>query len=101
MRAILIAILIAQIGAAKKPAALPDFNLTTPDGRAVKSVQLNIPNQWLLIYVQPNSGFSESVLNELKDQQQESANQKMVVIIGGAKPADARAMVDQFPIYNR
>jgi hypothetical protein len=97
MRAILIAILIAQIGLAKKPAPLPDFNLTTPDGRAVKSAQLNIPNQWLLIYVQPNSGFSESILNELKDPQQASANQKMVVIIGGAKPADAKAMVDQFP----
>jgi len=96
MRIILILIVLIQLAHAKKPAPSPDFTITTPDGKTIKSDQLKLPNQWLLVYVEPNSRFSNSVLNDLKDQQQATANQKMIVIVG-AQPADAKATLDRFP----
>ena len=97
VRTIVLTLLLTLMAAAKKPAPLPDFGLTSLDSKTVRSDKLKLPNQWLLVYVQPHSSYSESVLNELKDQQQNTANQKVIIVVGAAKLADSQSMQDQFP----
>src|SRR6266481_7888014 len=77
----------------KKPAPLPGFSLLTPDGKTLSSSQLKLPKNWLLVYVHPRSAESVVVLNQLKDDKQAAANQKVIVIVGGASPIEARDLM--------
>ncbi len=76
------------VGFAIQPTALPEFELSTLDGQAVKSLDLAGQGHWLLICVQPNHQFSERLLKLLKreDYPQVAAN-AIVVVLGTAEEA--------------
>ncbi len=81
---------------AKKPAPLPDFTLIAPDGKAVRSSQLKLNKNWLLVYVHTRSAHSVTMLNQLKDDNQLAANQKVIVIVGGATTAQAAELMSGY-----
>ena len=97
VRLFTVAVISCGLASAKKPAPLPDFTVLAPDGTSVKSAQLKLPNQWLLVYVQPNAASSDTILNSLNDGKLNSLNNKILLIIGGVQPSDASAMLAGFP----
>ena len=94
---LVLAVLLAPVARARKPSPLPEFPLTTSDGRIVQSSQIRLPNHWLLIYVHQNSGHSALVLNSLAGEQPSALGQKIVIIVGGARAADLPDMSKKYP----
>src|SRR5262245_5995370 len=88
---------IAPRAEARKPAPLPDFALTTTDGTIVRSDQLRLLNRWLLMYVHPESGHSEVVLNILRDEPPAALGPKVIVIVSGVEGGDVARMAKSYP----
>src|SRR5215467_3612243 len=85
-RIIILTILLtlATFALAVEPVPLPAFQLTAADGSTVKSADLPSKGNWVLIYVQPKSQFSDSLLKGLKREQYPNLEQHAVMIVGGS-----------------
>src|SRR5258707_1321634 len=81
---------------ARKAEPLPDFTVLAPDGKAIKSADLKMPANWLLVYVGAHSGHSAAVLDDLNDEKLKSLNNKLMIIIGGATVAEAKTVIGNF-----
>jgi len=90
------AFLLSLTAAAGDPVPLPDFQLTTADGVLVKSATLPSQGNWLIIYVQPRSQFSDNLLRLLKRDQYPTLAQHAVIIVGGSVD-DLKAGQARFP----
>ena len=77
-------ILLVSFAVAVEPVPLPNFQLTNGDGQTVKTADLRTTGNWLLIYVQPKSQFSDNLLKLLKREQYPNLEQNAVIIVGGA-----------------
>ncbi|HEY6971184.1 MAG TPA: redoxin domain-containing protein [Candidatus Angelobacter sp.] len=75
--------LLVSLAVAVEPVPLPAFQLTAGDGTTVKSADLPSKGNWVLIYVQPKSQFSDSLLKALKREQYPNLEQHAVIIVGG------------------
>ncbi len=72
---------------------LPAFDLTTLDGRLVRSDHLLRPGKWLLVYVQANC-FPCDALLDLFEEPQASALTANVVIVAGAAADQVNRMAE-------
>ena len=88
-------ILLVSFALAVEPVPLPNFQLTTGDGQTVKTADLPAKGNWLLIYVQPKSQFSDNLLKLLKREQYPNLEQNAVIIVGGAVD-DMKAMQSKY-----
>lgn len=86
-RALMIVALAALLGApalrASSQGPLPAFTLLAPDGTAVASTQMKVPDQWLLIYVDPGCRSCDMLLAALKGWQSPQLVQHTVLVVGG------------------
>ena len=89
--------LIWAISSLAASTSLPGFTLTTSDGKSVASVQAAFTGNWVLVYVQPPSGYGDIVLSELNDGMLGPLTAKAVVVIGGLQTADAQKYIARFP----
>lgn len=97
---LLAALLAAAAGAAsaQQSQPLPAFEVTSLDGRTVKSDELTPNEKWLLVYVQPHCRPCEGLLRTF-DGKESGADHtgKVVVVVGGADADEARRMADAAP----
>ena len=77
-----------------QPAMLPDFPLTTLDGKTIKSGELATTGHWLLLYVDPKNRLSDQILGQLEEGQKPPS--KMIVVVQ-AGPEEAKAMQSRHP----
>jgi hypothetical protein len=86
--------LLSMMAMAVEPVPLPDIQLTSADGAAVKSSALPTTGNWVIIYIQPRNQFSDNLLRLLKKDQYPTLAQHTVIIVGGSvddlKTAQAR-----------
>lgn len=87
--------LLSLLAAAVEPVPLPDFQVTSADGLTVKSSALPSQGNWLIIYVQPRSQFSDNLLKLLKRDQYPGLEQHAVIIVGGSVD-DLKSMQSRF-----
>lgn len=87
--------LLSLSAAAVEPVPLPDFQLTTAEGVVVKSTALPAQGNWLIIYVQPRSQFSDNLLRLLKRDQYPTLARSTVIIVGGGVD-DMKLMQSRF-----
>ena len=76
--------ILASFALAVEPVPLPSFQLTSADGQTVKSADLPSRGNWVIIYVQSKSQFSDTLLKLLKREQYPNLEQHAVIIIGGS-----------------
>ena len=76
--------MLVSLAIAVEPVPLPAFQLTAADGSTVTSAELPSKGNWVLIYVQPKSQFSESLLKGLKREQYPNLEQHAVIIVAGS-----------------
>jgi len=88
-------LLCACAGQAAGP--LPVFNLTDPAGKTITSVQAALAGNWVLVYVQPPSGYGDIVLSELNDGTLGTLNSRVVIVVGGLSKSDAQKYLQRFP----
>lgn len=69
---------------------LPEFRVAAGDGQEVLSTALSGENQWLLIYVSPDSPSSRRLVTALKDWQSASLIGRTVLVVR-APAAEAQA----------
>jgi hypothetical protein len=79
---------------ASPPASLPELALTSLEGDAVPAATIVREGRWLLVYVSPHAGASDSLLRALEGT--EGAARPSLVIVVGAEPAAAKAMARSF-----
>lgn len=77
-------LLLASIAWAIQPAPLPSLLLTSAAGQTVKSADLPSQGNWVLIYIQPKSQFSDNLLRLMKRELYPNLEQHAVVIVGGS-----------------
>jgi hypothetical protein len=77
-----------------QPATLPDFSLTTLEGKTVKSGELAMTGHWLLLYVNPKNRLSNEILAQLEEGQKSPAK---VIVVVQAGADEARAMQSLHP----
>jgi hypothetical protein len=82
--------------AAIEPVPVPDFQLTATDGSVVKSSALPSTGNWLIIYVQPRSQFSDNLLKLFKKEQYPTLAQHTVIIVSGSVD-DVKTAQTRFP----
>lgn len=82
------------------PVPLPDFQLTSLDGQVVKSGDLPAKGNWLIIYVQPRSQFSDGLLRLLKREQYPALEKHAIMIVGGSVD-DMKTMRSRFDELNQ
>ena|SRR5947209_12322108 len=83
--AIAIALLcLLTLAAAVEPVPLPALQLTSVDGQPIKNSDLPSKGNWLLIYVQPKSQFSDNLLKLFKREQYPGLEQHMILVVGGS-----------------
>jgi hypothetical protein len=78
----------------RKP--LPPFTVTMLDGTAIASAQLARDGNWLLVYVRRDCGSCDAVLRAIPADTVPGLAQRVVVVIGGATPADVQSVPEQF-----
>jgi hypothetical protein len=79
--------LAALLGApalrASSQGPLPAFTMLAPDGTAVVSTQIKVPDQWLMIYVSPSCRSCDMLLAALKGWQSPQLDEHTVLVVGG------------------
>jgi hypothetical protein len=95
----LVALLLSTtfVGAAEtKP--LPDFEVKTVEGRAVKSSAFTSEERWLLVYIEPGCQPCETILRVFqRETEAGDQSKRVVVVVGGRQPDEVRAMAAGFP----
>lgn len=74
---------------------LPDLSLTSLDGEAIPPGNLSRSGRWLLVYVQPESGTSRSLLKRLEPAVRKAG--PAVVVVVGASAESARSLAASSP----
>lgn len=75
---------LVTLAAALDPVAIPELQLTSIDNAPIKTSDLPSKGNWVLIYVQPKSQFSDNLLRLLKREQYPSLEQHAIIIVGGS-----------------
>jgi len=89
-------LLVASFALAIEPVPLPTFQLTNAEGQTVKSADLPSKGNWLIIYTQSKSQFSDNLLKQLKRQQYPNLEQHTVIIVGGSVD-DLKSTQSKYP----
>jgi hypothetical protein len=76
---------------------LPQFSLTTPDGRVVASTTLVKPGRWVVIYVPSACGGCGELLRLVVKDDQPLLPQRIAIVVGGVSPDGVKAAAAQFP----
>lgn len=79
------------------PLIVPEFTVTALDGTAMKSAQIPIQHQWLLIYVTPNCRACEKLLNLIDNKNDMGLPTKVVVVNGRADSKQSAKVAQKFP----
>src|SRR5215470_5798831 len=87
---------LVSLALAVEPVPLPAFQLTSADGQTVKSASLPSKGNWLLIYIQPKSQFSDNLLKLLRREQYPNLEQHAVIIVGGSTD-DLKSAQSKYP----
>lgn len=82
--AVIALLLLASFARAIKPVPLPGLQLTSAAGQTVKNTDLPSQGNWVLIYIQPKSQFSDNLLRLMKRDLYPNLEQHAVVIVGGS-----------------
>jgi hypothetical protein len=69
---------------ASDQAPLPDLQLTSIDNLPIHTADLPSKGNWLLIYVQPKSQYSDNLLKLFKREQYPGLEQHAVIVVGGS-----------------
>ena len=88
--------LLVSFAFAVEPVPLPAFQVTSADGQTVKSADLPSKGNWVIIYVQPKSQFSDNLLKLLKREQYPNLEQHAVIIVGGSVD-DLKSTQSRYP----
>jgi hypothetical protein len=75
---------LATLAGAVDPVPLPDLQLTSIDDQPIKTTDLPSKGNWVLVYVQPRSQFSDNLLKLFKREQYPGLEQHAVIIVGGS-----------------
>jgi Peroxiredoxin len=81
---VIVALSLATLAGALDPVPLPDLQLTSIDNQPVKTTALPSKGNWVLVYVQPRSQFSDNLLKLFKREQYPGLEQHAVIIVGGS-----------------
>jgi hypothetical protein len=87
---------LVTLAAALDPVAIPELQLTSIDNAPIKTSDLPSKGNWVLIYVQPKSQFSDNLLRLLKREQYPSLEQHAIIIVGGGLD-DLKAVKAKYP----
>ncbi len=82
--AIILVLCLVSLAAAVEPVPLPTLQLTSIDNQPIKNSDLPSKGNWLLIYVQPKSQFSDNLLKLFKRDQYPGLEQHAIIIVGGS-----------------
>lgn len=93
---VIVALCLVSLAAAVDPVPLPDLQLTSADNQPVSNTDLPAKGNWLLIYVQPKSQFSDNLLRLFKREQYPSLEQHAVIVVGGTLD-DLKAVKAKYP----
>jgi len=96
LAAILAMLCLVSTGMAVDPVPLPDMQLTSLDNQVVRNADLPSKGNWLLIYVQPRSQFSDNLLRLFKREQYPALEQHAVFVVGGTVD-DLKAVKAKYP----
>lgn len=80
---LIVVLSLVSLAAAIDPFPLPAIQLTSVDNLPVQNSDLPSKGNWLLIYVQPNSQFSDNLLKLFKREQYPGLEQHAIIIVGG------------------
>jgi hypothetical protein len=92
---VILLLCLAALAAAMDPVPLPDLQLTSIDNQPVKASDLPTKGNWLLVYVQSRSQFSDSLLKAFKREQYPALEQHVVIVVGGSVD-DLKAMKSKY-----
>jgi len=93
---IIVVLCLVSLAGAVDPVPLPALQLTSADGQPIQNTDLPSKGNWLLIYVQPKSQFSDNLLRLFKREQYPSLEQHAVVVVGGTVD-DLKAVKAKYP----
>ena len=93
--AVIAVLSLVTLAAAVEPVPLPDIQLTSIDNQPIKNADLPSKGNWLLIYVQPKSQFSDNLLKLFKREQYPGLEQHAIIIVGGTVD-DLKAMKSRY-----
>ena len=82
---------LVTLAAALDPVPIPDLHLTSIDNLPIKTSDLPSKGNWVLIYVQPRSQFSDNLLRLFKREQYPGLEQHAILLVGGSVD-DLKAM---------
>lgn len=94
--AVVAVLCLVSFAVAVDPVPLPDLQLTTADNQPIRTTDLPSKGNWLLIYVQPKSQFSDNLLRLFKREQYPSLEQHAIIVVGGSTD-DLKAMKAKYP----
>jgi hypothetical protein len=90
--AVAVAVLcLMALAAALDPVPIPELQLTSIDNLPIKTSDLPSKGNWVLIYVQPKSQFSDNLLRQFKREQYPGLEQHAILLVGGGVD-DLKAM---------
>jgi hypothetical protein len=81
---VIVILSLATLAGAVDPVPLPDLQLTSIDDQPIKTTDLPSKGNWVLVYVQPRSQFSDNLLKLFKREQYPGLEQHAVIIVGGS-----------------
>jgi hypothetical protein len=95
---LLVSVIIGSATAAfsSERGPIADFALGTLDGTTIRSGDVPLSGHWLVIYVQPQSGKTESLLRALSVEQYPGLASKTAIIVGGTTD-QAKELIKKFP----
>jgi hypothetical protein len=95
--AVLISVLcLVSLAAAVEPVPFPDIQLTSIDNQPIKNSDLPSKGNWLLIYVQPKSQFSDNLMKQFKREQYPGLEQHAIIVVGGSVD-DLKGLKSKYP----
>jgi hypothetical protein len=75
---------LATLASALDPVPLPDLLLTSINNLPIKTADLPSKGNWVLVYVQPKSQFSDNLLKLFKREQYPGLEQHAIIVVGGS-----------------
>jgi hypothetical protein len=81
---VIVILSLATLAGAVDPVPLPDLQLTSIDNQPIKTTDLPSKGNWVLVYVQPKSQFSDNLLKLFKREQYPGLEQHAIIIVGGS-----------------
>lgn len=80
------------------PRPLPDFEVTTLDGRAIKSRRFSSRERWLLVYVEPGCRPCEEVYRVFnRETPLGELPQKVAIVVGGRTVEEVKWLAERYP----